>query len=365
MPLAPPIAYSPSLEHVRDDEAETFAEIEDAMRSIRETTYQDMGHALRSVHAKSHGIVQGTLRVEEGLPRELAQGIFATPGEHPVVLRFSTNPGDLLDDKVSTPRGLALKVLGIDGARLPGSEDATTQDFVLVNGPAFSAPDAKGFLRNLKLLAKTTDKAPGLKQALSTVLQATEKVVEALGGKSSTLIALGGHPETHVLGETFFSQVPVRYGDYVAKVSVAPVAPSLTALTGKEVDLDDRPNGLRAEVVSYFASQPGEWAVRVQLLRDLEKMPVEDASVEWPEDASPWQTVARIAAPVQPAWDHARSVAVDDGMSFSPWHGVEAHRPLGSVMRARKAAYEASARFRFAKTQQPGAEPPDGYRLPD
>ena len=36
------------------------------------------------------------------------QGAFATPGTHDVVLRLSTNPGDILDDSVSTPRGLAI-----------------------------------------------------------------------------------------------------------------------------------------------------------------------------------------------------------------------------------------------------------------
>jgi hypothetical protein len=39
-------------------------------------------------------------------------------------------------------------------------------------------------------------------------------------------------------------------------------------------------------------------------------------------------------------------VAVDDQTAFSPWHGIAAHRPLGSIMRVRKAAYEASAQFR-------------------
>jgi hypothetical protein len=42
--------------------------------------------------------------------------------------------------------------------------------------------------------------------------------------------------------------------------------------------------------------------------------------------------------------------AVDDGMSFSPWHGIAAHRPLGSIMRVRKMAYEMGRRFRAEKS---------------
>ncbi len=95
---------------------------------------------------------------------------------------------------MSTPRGLAIKVLGVEGPRLAGSDAATTQDLVMVNGPAFAAPSARAFLRNLELLAGPTDKAPGANQALSAVRQLTEKAIEALGGKSATLLSLGGPP---------------------------------------------------------------------------------------------------------------------------------------------------------------------------
>ena len=362
--LKPPIRFDESLEKPEADEAQTIAEMNEALLSISKKTFEDGGHAIRSVHAKSHAILQGRLIVDDGLPTTLAQGLFARPGEYPVVMRLSTTPGDILDDKVSTPRALAIKVLGVDGPRVEGSEGATTQDFVMVNGPAFGSSTAKAFLRNLQLLAKTTDHAPGLKQALSTVLQAAEKAIEAVGGKSSTLISLGGHPETNPLGETYFTQVPLRYGDHVVKLSVAPVSPALTALTDAKVDLEDRPNGLRDSAVSFFGGQGGEWEVRVQLMRDPESMPIEDAAVVWPEDESPYQRVGRIVVDPQNAWSAERSKAVDDGLAFSPWHALAAHRPLGSVMRARKATYEASKRFRAERNGTTASEPPETFNLP-
>jgi|GEM_PF-6040967 len=66
----------------------------------------------------------------------------------------------------------------------------------MVNGPVFGAPTGKAFLNNLRLLAGTTDKAEGAKKMLSTLLQGVESLVEAFGGKSATLIQIGGHPET-------------------------------------------------------------------------------------------------------------------------------------------------------------------------
>jgi hypothetical protein len=75
-------------------------------------------------------------------------------------------------------------------------------------------------------------------------------------------------------------------------------------------------------------------------------MPIEDASVVWPEDESPYVTVATITAAAQDPWTVEKIAAIDQGLAFSPWHALAAHRPLGSVNRARKMAYKMSAKFR-------------------
>jgi hypothetical protein len=351
------LPFDPAFEKIPDDEAETSHQLVAALRDIIETTYKDYGHAVRSVHAKSHGLLQGKLEVLPDLLPELTQGAFAHPGTFDVVLRFSTNPGDILDDSVSTPRGLALKIIGVAGERLPGSEGQVTQDFVMINAPAFGASTPKAFLGNLKMLAKTTDKMPGTKKVVSAVLRGAEMLVEAAGGESATLKSLGGHPETHILGETFYTAVPFLYGPYYAKLCVVPVAPALAALTDAKLEVNGKPNGLRDAVNEFFADQSGVWDIRVQLATDIEKMPIEDAAVQWPEDLSPYLTVARITVAQQPAWNAARSAAIDDGMAFSPWHGLSVHRPLGGIMRTRKPAYEMSSQFRGQHNGCPMHEP--------
>ncbi|NID13949.1 catalase family protein [Luteibacter yeojuensis] len=349
MPLSlhpPPIRFDESLERIEPDETETVEQLIETLTRINQTTLEHEKHAHRSVHAKSHALLTGELLVPADLPRELAQGLFAREGRYPLVMRLSTVPGDLLDDSVSTPRGMALKVIGVEGERLAGSDNDVTQDFVLVNGPVFSAPNAKRFAAALKLVAATTDRAEGAKKALSAVLRGTERVIEAFGGRSATLLNLGGQPETHPLGDTYYSQAPLRFGDYVVKLSVAPRSPNLTALTDAELNVNGKPNGLREAMVNHFAAEGGEWDLRVQFCTDPESMPIEDASVAWPEEKSPYIDVARIVVPAQPAWNAARRAAIDDGMAFSPWHGLAAHRPLGSVMRARRVAYKVMAKFR-------------------
>ncbi|MFE1600525.1 hypothetical protein [Methylobacterium sp. ID0610] len=85
-------------------------------------------------------------------------------------------------------------------------------------------------------------------------------------------------------------------------------------------------------------------------------MPIEDAAMPWPEAESPYRTVARIAAPRQDAWNAAKERAFD-GLSSSPWHGLAAHQPLGSIMRARRAVYPRSAGFRAEHNRCPIHEP--------
>ncbi len=356
MTLPPPIRFTASVETIGGDEAEIIAQVNEVFDTIMETTSKDYGYAVRAVHAKAHGILQGTLTVASGLPRELAQGMFATPGEHPVFMRLSTNAGDILPDAVSLPRGLALKVLAVEGERLPGAE-GQTQDFVLVNGPVFQAKTTDKFLGNLKLLAATTDRLEGTKKAMSSVLRGVSGALKTVGVESPKMQSLGGAANVDPLGETYFSVTPFRYGDYIAKFSMAPVSGDLRSLTKTEIDATDRPDAIRETVQSEMQAIDGIWELRVQLCRDLQKHPIEDPTMEWKEDDSPFQTVATIRVGPRDSWDAAQVHEVDEGMRFSPWIGLAAHRPLGNINRARKAPYEHSAGFRAQFNRCPIHEP--------
>lgn len=365
-PVMPPslaVKFQPAFEQVSADEAQTTQGLIDVLTKIQNKVYEDSAHAERGVHAKSHGLLTGELRVLEGLAPELSQGLFASLGSYPVVMRISAIPGDVLDDAISTPRGMAIKVIGVPGARVPSSEGDTTQDFVMANGPAFAAPGPKKFLGNLKLLASTTDRAPGLKKALSTVMRGAEKALESVGGQSSTLMTLGGYPETNPLGDSYFSQAPILFGAYMAKVCIVPVSASLQPLINAPVDLKGKPDGLREAISEFFQTQSAEWELRVQLCTDLESMPIEDASKAWPEDQSPYRPVARLVFGPQPSWNEERKQAIDEGMSFSPWHALAAHRPIGAVMRVRQQVYQVTSHLRAQRTGHTLSEPSEALKL--
>ncbi len=356
MTPASPVRYSPDLEDIRPDEQETVSGLIDQFDIILKKTSEDYGHAVRSVHAKAHGIIEGVMTVRDGLPPELAQGLFAKPGQHPVYMRLSTNAGDILPDAIALPRGLAIKIVGAQGPRLPDA-DGDTHDFVMVNGPVFQAPNPNKFLSSLKLLARTTDKMKGTKEVLSSVLQTVNKGLEAVGISSPTMQGLGGAPNVDPLGETYFSVTPFRYGDYIAKFRVKPVSPDLTKLTGTEIDASVRDDAIRETVQAEMQETRAEWEFQVQLCCDVEAHPIEDPTVEWKEDDAPFVTVATISAAPQDSWSDAKVQKVDEAMRFSVWTGLVAHQPLGGINRARKQTYQHSAEFRANFNGCPFHEP--------
>ena len=192
---------------------------------------------------------------------------------------------------------------------------------------------------------------------MSAVLRGVNTALTGLGISSPKVASLGGAPNADPLGETYYSVTPFRYGAFVAKFSLVPVSGDLTALTGAEIDASDRADGIRETVQEEMRNVDGEWALRVQLCRDLERQPIEDPTVLWEEDVSPFQTVARVVVGPQDSWDAQRVRDVDEGMRFSIWTGLAAHQPLGNINRARKATYDHSAAFRSRVNGCPIHEP--------
>lgn len=248
----------------------------------------------------------------------------------------------------------------VTGERLPGA-DGVAQDFVMVNGPVFQAKNADKFLGSLKMLAKTTDRMEGTKVAASAVLRGVRHVFEAVGAEAPpAVMSLGGAPNAEPLGETYYSVTPFRYGDYIAKFSLAPVAKAMTDLTGKEIDVEGREDAIREDVRAEMQRIDAEWEFRVQLCRDLAKQPVEDPTVLWDPEEAPFVRVATVRAAAQDSWSDANVRRINEETRFGVWTGLAAHRPLGNINRARNEPYRHSADFRARFNGCPYHEPIGG-----
>jgi len=350
------VRYSDGVEVVPDDEYETITKILESMRRLGDRTQEKYGHAVRVSHAKSHGAAVGELVVLDGLPGPLRQGLFAKPDRYPVIARLANVPGEIVSDAVTTQAGLAIKIVGVEGEMLPGHAGESTQDFVLDTGNRFGPANVKEFLATQLGLEHMPQVPEAVKKAATEVALAANKALHAVGGDSARLDVFG-HPRIHPLAEAYFSQAPIRYGDYVAKLAAVPVSPAQVALGDDALDTAHDDNALRTATVNYLRDHAAVFDIRVQLCTDLKTMPVENANTEWSEEESPYQTVARLTLPRQEAYSEARKDYVDRDLSFSPAHALAAHRPLGSIMRARLRAYPELSRWRRAANGRPLTEP--------
>ena len=360
-----PVRYDPSVETIQPEESETLAELSRIFLHVQENVLNKEGQARRATHAKATALLKGELVIPDDLPPELAQGLFARPGRYEILVRFSQGPSADITDKASGQRGLAIKVLGVEGAHVANSRETTTQDWVFgVYDAAFPDGSAQGFLRGFRPLgAKSTFVPDGVVVAASRVARTAEAALETVGLGAAHL-RFFGKPPTHPLSDSYFSQAPVRYGDYIAQLSAVPSPATLGTIGDPKVDPSDD-DVFRHVMIAFFAGHDAELDLRVQLCVDLETMPVEDASVAWPEEQSPHRTVAQLILPRQEAYTAERQRFFDDRLAFNPIHALEEHRPLGSIMRARMQVYPHTQDFRQRANQAEPAEPRTHAEVPD
>lgn len=84
----------------------------------------------------------GRFIVNDNLPPHLAQGMFAKPGSYDMIMRYSSLTPKIVPDNVPAPRGIGIKIFGVEGEKLWG-EDKKTQDWTFNNYPILELRDPK------------------------------------------------------------------------------------------------------------------------------------------------------------------------------------------------------------------------------
>ena len=361
------VPYRDDVEQPTIDEDGLIYEIAASLNKNNVWALKKYRHGIRDAHAKGHGLLRGQLTVYPDLPDELRQGLFAEPGSYPVVARLSSTAGALRSDQTKGIRGLGIKVMGVSGAKILPDDDTTNQDFILVTHREFPFADAAAYLRRGMPLAKILARTP------DSLLQFASRVFAFFGNHGLPRVGLHlpmalelfARPNSPVLGETYYSSSALRYGDYIARFAVVPLSASVKALDGQVVPRSAGADAHRQMVTDFFRTDGAEYEFQVQLCTDLPTMPVKDASVDWPEEASPHRGVAKLTFPRQDPGTVERLAYGDDVLSFNSWRGLAAHRPLGSINRLKKLVYDASSDFRHRHNHVERQEPSDAAELPE
>lgn len=344
------VSYASDVEQVAPDEEETIEKLRQVFEKLAYLQEEKEGHAMRTSHAKATGFLEGELTVIDGLPPELAQGLAAHPKRYRALVRFAQGPGELLDDRISTHRGMAIKLFDVEGPRIAEANDPSTQDFVLeARGASFIHSTPKNFLADARAGVSNAPSMPDVfKSVVSSLSRATETLVETFGGESKLLTFLG-HPSLHPLAENYFSQAPMRWGEYIAKIAFLPSGDTLRAIGETKIDASEDGNAFRHAMEDFFRRNTADFEMMVQLNTDLEAMPIEDAAKDWSQDASPYRAVGRLRFGQQEAYTEEKRRLFDEQLAFQPNNSLEAHRPLGGIMRARLQLYPFMVRRRMSK----------------
>ncbi len=319
-------------EQVPPGEAEAISAITQAIEQrVRATAAADPP-ARRDAHPKMHGCVEAELRVLDGLPPELAKGLFARPATYQAWVRFSNGSGKPGPDKDGDGRGMAIKVMGVTDSR------TGTQDFVMINNPTFFVPNAAEYVDFNKADNPFKFFVPDLNP------------LHARLHDMLTALAIAGRKVSNPLNSQYWSMTPYLYGDRPCKYSARPAGPPSP--------FEDRstPDFLRDNLVKALEAGDAAFDFCIQLQGDPEAMPVEDPTVEWREQDSPFVPAARLTIRRQ-GFDTPERRAFGENLSFTPWHGLDAHRPLGGINRVRRTVYETISRVRHEINGAVRAEP--------
>lgn len=327
-------AWATNHEEIPANEAAATQEVvrmlEDSIRSEAK-----FGLAHRGAHAKGHGCVKATFRVLPKLPDEVRTGVFAEARTFPAWIRYSNGSGTIQDDSIGDARGMAIKLMGVEGS------ESGTQDFVMINHPVFFVRNAADYLEFQKALVKDSPSQfffPGLNPFNFRLHEFA--IVNTIQGKTVT----------NPLDTQYWSMTPYRLGDTAMKFSVHPCD------DGAMFNETASPNYLRDNMQQQLAQGQACFDFMVQLRRVPSVMPIEDPTLEWSEDDSPFIRVAQVTIPEQ-AFTSPEQRAFCENLAFNPWHAVPEHQPLGGINRMRKTIYDTISRVRHELNGVENLEP--------
>jgi hypothetical protein len=324
-----------------EKEEKFFDHIAEQIKQVVHHFAQDNKRPMRGNHAKIlAGIVGAEFRLSPDIPSDLSVGFLAKPGEvYEALIRFS-NAGSRFREDDANPhdlRGAAVRIMTKQG----------DHDFLMTNAEPHHAKDAREAMAAIMT---------GIDKDIAENLLGGGNIAKKIAGLPA-VVALGLHlgtrardiatalktqmdrKVTSLATETFWSRAPIAIGNVqdpqqsvAVKYKLQPL-PDDRGLPGDENDLGQ-------ELKKRLSGGAVKFLFQVQRYIDAETTPIEDATKSWESD---FETIAELTIP--------QDAKVDDdfvnGIVFNPWTvDSNVFRPLGSMNRARKVVYPASASLR-------------------
>lgn len=335
----------------QDKEDEYFRQFSDEIKKVVTHFAKDNRRPMRGNHAKIlAGIVGAQFRVSPDIPSDLSVGFLGEKPEnndfYETTIRFSNASSRFRDDDTLPDlRGIAIRIKTRQG----------DHDFLMTNANEHHAKDAR--------------------EAMAAIMSGIDKdIAEHFFGDGAIGREIGGLPAvveltlhlglptawhiaqtlkkqmtekvTSLATETYWSRAPIAVGkvpdpqqSVAVKYRLQPVIDG-SDLPGNKPGVGADKPGLGAELKNRIKERAVKFLFQVQRYADDDTTPIEDATIIWRDN---FETIAELTIPPEAVID-------DDfvnGLVFSPWNlNLDTFRPLGSMNRARRVVYPASASLR-------------------
>ena len=386
-------------EYPEKNELQYYQRLVELVQIQIEKLYGDKDFARRDTHAKTHVAVRGNLeifdfnedKIKDQLRRitglssddcqaiSLKQGLLATPKVYPVWLRFANGRTSVENDYVPDARSMSVKIMGVEGERLPDSHEQQTQDLITQNSEIFFIKTIKDYSGFFQAVVQSKKSAffwlithPRQFFALKKTTSRTPKSLLTEKYWTGSAFSLG---LPHNFDPSGAGVEPIIY-PAVVKFAFTPVSPKQLK---QKIAYQPRP-GLpkfpfvkRAKALGLDESQPDNY-YRKNIIQELAKpgsefcwdfgfqlqvspkMSIDDVTVIWRENKSPFIPVGRLNVKHQ-FIDFPKQEAFAENLRFSPWNGLSVHRPVGALNRLRRVVYPLVAQYRHQKQAVEYVEP--------
>ena len=286
------------------------------------------GPISRLNQVKSQGCFLGTFDVLGDIPDDLKHGLFSKNETYPLYARFAN--ASTMDDSEKDLRGLSLMVEKVKGDMIWGRQGQ--QHFLLNSHPVLFAQSPEEFYDFIQ--AQLND------SILSFFLNPFDSHLNAL----AILLSARDKPNS-LFDIRYWSTTAYQLGPQHQAVKYS--VKSCSTYTSPEPE-EYAADYLRTAMRAHLERTEACFDFMVQPQTDAEEMPIEDPTVEWDEDISPFTTVARIIIQNQDFLS-PQAMSQCEAASFNPWQSLIEHKPLGRVNRVRRLVYEALAELRMQR----------------
>lgn len=297
------------------------------------------GNFKRGAHPKNLGLLKAYFKVDDNLDEELITSLIKPGIRYPCLIRFSSGGNKVKSDKSKDIRGMSIKVLGVKGKRFKNDEK-NTNDFIMLTIPTMPIGTLSLFRDSIKYMVKK--KNPIAYMCILIKKKKLHIVKDLMKYRKN---------QTSPLDVSYFSTTPYAYGNKVVKFSVVPKSTYKSEMPNR-LEYNYLTNNMQSHLMNHEA----KFDFLIQIRNDEKDMPINDASVQWNENKSPFIKIGEISIPKQNFINKKRNY-LSENLSFSPGNSVIDHKPLGDINLARVRIYSELSKFRHYKNKNKLVEP--------